>query len=86
MYGKILLCFFFAQESFGVQFLPAGSIRQWEGGVVSALYVLKIRVQCYLHFLFWERSGNCFTNVCTCAHLRMCLLHCIYESLFALTC
>ena len=84
MYGKILLCYSFAQENFWVQFLPTGSTPQWEGGVVSALYVLQIRVQCYLHF-FWGRSGESFTNVCTCAHLRMCLLHCIYTSLFALT-
>ena len=35
---------FFLQENFGVQFLPEGSTPQWEGGVVSALYVLQARV------------------------------------------
>ena len=50
VYGKILRCYFFAQENFGVQFLPAGSTPQWEGGAVSALYVLQIHVECYLHF------------------------------------
>ena len=44
------LLFFFLQENFGVQFLPAGSTPQWEGGLVSALYVLQIRVQCCVHF------------------------------------
>ena len=44
------LLLFFSQENFGVQFLPAGSTPQWEGGVVSALYVLQIRVQCCVHF------------------------------------
>ena len=34
----------FLQEKFGVQFLPEGSAAQWEGGVVSALYVLQVRV------------------------------------------
>ena len=37
---------FFCTRDIGVQFLPAGSTPQWEGGVVSALYVLQIRVQC----------------------------------------
>ena len=43
------LLLFFSQENFGVQFLPAGSTPQLEGGVVSALYVLQIRVQCCVH-------------------------------------
>ena len=34
---------------------------------------------------FRGRSGIVFTNVCMCAHWGMCLLHCIYASLFALT-
>ena len=68
------LLFFFSQENFGVQFLPAGSTPQWEGGVVSALYVLQIRVQCCVHF-FLGTLRDYYTNVCTCANLRMCLLH-----------
>ena len=38
----------------------------------------------YLHF-FLGTLRDFITNVCTCAHLRMCLLRCIYASLFALT-
>ena len=78
------LLFFFSQENFGVQFLPAGSTPQWEGGVVSALYVLQIRVQCCMHF-FLGTLRDYYTNVCTCAHLRMCLLHCMHASSFPLT-
>ena len=26
-----------------------------------------------------------FTNVCTCAHLRMCLLHCMHAGSFGLS-
>ena len=48
--GKFCFVFFFPQENFEVQFLPARSTPQWEGGVVSALYVLQIRVQCRVHF------------------------------------
>ena len=78
------LLFLFSQENFGVQFLPAGSTPQWEGGVVSALYVLQIRVQCCVHF-FLGTLRDYYTNVCTCAHLRMCLLYCMHASSFALT-
>ena len=78
------LLYFSTQENFGVQFWPAGSTPQWEGGVVSALYVLQIRVQCCVHF-FLATLRNYYTNVCTCAHLRMCLLHCMHASSFALT-
>ena len=53
----MLCCFFFSQENFGVQFLPAGSTPQWEGGVVSALYVLQIRVQCCVHFFSGDAQG-----------------------------
>ena len=42
--------------------------------MVSALYVLQIRVQCCVHF-FLGTLRDYYTNVCTCAHLRMCLLH-----------
>ena len=42
-------------------------------------------VYCLLAFLFLGTLRNFFTNVCTWAHLRMCLLHCIYASSFALT-
>ena len=77
-------CFvIFLQENLGVQSLPEGSSPQWEGGVVSALYVLQARVLITCNF-FWGRSGIFFTNVCTCAHLRMFLLHCIHASSFAL--
>ena len=79
---------FFLQENFGVQFLPEGSTPRWEGGEATATYVLQARVLFTCNF-FWGRSGIFFTNVCTCAHLRMCLLHCmlhcIYPSSFALT-
>ena len=78
------LLFFFLQVNFGVQFLPAGSTPQGEGGVVSALYVVQIHVQCCVHF-FLGTVGNFFPNVCTCAHLHVCLLHCIHASSFALT-
>ena len=78
------LLFFFSQENFGVHFFPAGSTPQWQGGVVSALYVLQIRVQCCVHF-FLGTLRDYYTTVCTCAHLRMCLLHCVHASSFALT-
>ena len=84
VYGKILLCFFFAREFWGAVFLPAGSTPQWEGGEASATYVLQARVL-FTCIFFWGHSGIFFTNVCTCAHLRMCLLHCIHASSFALT-
>ena len=51
---------FFYQRILGCSFLPEGSTPQWEGGVVSALYVLKIRVQCCVLFFFWGRSRNFF--------------------------
>ena len=38
----------------------------------------------YLH-CFLGTLRDFITNVCRCAHLRMCLLRCIYASLFALT-
>ena len=41
--GEILLCYFFTR-GVGVQFLPAGSTPQWEGGVVRAQHVLLARV------------------------------------------
>ena len=60
---------FFLQGNFGVQFLPAGSTPQWEGGVVAALYVLQIRVLFTCNF-FWGRSGIIilmYARVHTCA-------------------
>ena len=65
-------------------FLPAGSTQQWEGGEASVTYVLQARVLFTCIFL-WGRSAIFFTNVCMCAHLHMCLLHCIHASSFALT-
>ena len=82
--GKFCFVFFFAREFWGAVFLPAGSTPQWEGGEASATYVLQARVL-FTCVFFWGRSGIFFTNVCTCAHLRMCLLHCIHASSFALT-
>ena len=72
MYGKILLCYYFAQEKFGMQFLPAGSTPQWEGGVVSALFVLQIRVQCYLHF-FSGDAQECFLLMYARVHTCACV-------------
>ena len=63
------LFFFFHKRILGCSFLFAGSTPQWEGGVVSALYVLQIRVQCCVHF-FWGRSGiiiRMYARVHTCA-------------------
>ena len=39
----------------------------------------------YLLFFFLGTLKNFYTNVCTCAHLRMCLLHCMHANSFALT-
>ena len=75
---------FFLQENFGVQVLPEGSTPRWEGGEATAPYVLQARVL-FTCIFFRGRSGIFFTNVCTCAHLRICLLHCIYASSVALT-
>ena len=74
---------FFLQENFGVQFLPEGSTPQWEAGVVSALYVLQIRVQCCVHF-FLGTLRNFFMSVCahSCAHMH-CIIYAF--SSFALT-
>ena len=52
MYWKALLCCLFYKRILGCSFLPEGGTPQWEGGVVSALYVLQIRVQCCVHFFF----------------------------------
>ena len=81
--GKVFFVIFL-QEIFRVQFLPEGSARQWEGGVVSALYLLQARVLITCNFLPGTLRKS-FTNVCTCAHLHVCLLHCIHASSFALT-
>ena len=68
-----------------MQFLPEGSTPQWEGEVATAHYVQRARVlSVYLQF-FLGTLRNFFTNVCTCAHLRMCLLHCMHAGSFALT-
>ena len=50
------LCFvIFLPENFGVQFLPEGSTPRWEGGVISALYVLQTRVLFVYIIVFWGR-------------------------------
>ena len=64
--------------------LPEGSTPRWEGGAATA-QLCSWPVCCfYLHF-FLGTLRDLITNVCTCAHLRMCLLRCIYASLLALT-
>ena len=64
-------------------FFPAGGAPQWEGGEATATYVLQARVL-FTCIFFLGALRNFITNVCTCAHLHMCLLRCIYASLFAL--
>ena len=54
-------CFvIFLQENFGVQFLPEGSTPQWEGGVVSALYVLQARVLFTCIFFLGTLRNFCY--------------------------
>ena len=67
-----------------MQVLPEGSTPRWEGGEATATYVLQARVL-FTCIFFLGTLRDFITNVCTCAHLRMCLLRCIYASLFALT-
>ena len=81
MYGKNLLCYFFYKRILGVQFLPEGSTPQWEGGVVSALYVLQARVlfPCFflggrsgILLLMYARVHTC-TCVCCIVFMQVCL-------------
>ena len=69
-----------------MQFLPEGCTPQWEGGVATAHYVQRARVLFfYFQFFLGTLRNFFFTNVCMCAHLRMCLLHCMHAGSFALT-
>ena len=75
---------FFLQENFwGCIFCLRAAHPQWEGGEASAPYVLQARVLSVC-INFSGDAQEFFANVCTCAHLRMCLLHCMHASSFAL--
>ena len=75
--GKFCFVIFLHKRILGCSFCP-----QWEGGVVSALYVLQIRVQCYLHFfsgdaqefflLMYARVHTC-ACVCCIVSTQVCL-------------
>ena len=63
------LFFFFSQENFGVQFLPAGSTPQWRGEG-SQHYMCCRSVYSAACILFWGRSGIIilmYARVHTCA-------------------
>ena len=62
----------FLQENFGVQFLPEGSAPQWEGGVVSALYVLQARVLITCNF-FLGTLRNFFLLMYARVHTCACV-------------
>ena len=83
--GKFCFVIFLQENFWGCMFCLRAAHPQWEGGEASAPYVLQARVlSVYLQF-FLGTFRNLFTNVCTCAHLRMCLLHGMHAGSFALT-
>ena len=66
----------FLQENFRVQFLPEGSAPQWEGGVVSALYVLQARVLITCTFFSGDAPeffSLMYSRVCTLVHVFVAL-------------
>ena len=75
---------FILEENFGVQFClraaPHSGRGEWPQHTMCSgpLYCL------FAYFLL-RTLRRFFTYVCTCAHLRMCLLHCMHAGSFALT-
>ena len=61
---------FFYKRILGCSFLPTGSTPRWEGGVVSALYVLQTRVL-FVCIFFLGTLREVF-NVSVCTHLCIC--------------
>ena len=82
--GKFCLVIFFTREFGGCIFCLRAAHPQWEGGEASAPYVLQARVLSVC-IIFSGDAQEFFANVCTGAHWRMCLLHCMHASSFALT-
>ena len=75
---------FFLQGNFRVQFFCL-QVAPHSGRGERPQQHMCCRPVCCLLAFFLETLRNFFTNVCTCAHLRMCLLHFIHASSFALT-
>ena len=73
--------FFFTREVWG-----AFRVRPHSGrGDCPQLHVCCRSVDWFLLAFFLVTLKERFTNVCTCARLRICLLHCMHASSFALT-